>query len=162
MRSVTVAAGVFAPGHAGELTRFLPFELVDDVLAGTGRVQRRVRVLPSRVVVYFVIALGMFPHLGYALVWAKMVSGLKQLSLPSPSESALRQARRRSVRRRYGRCSRSWPVLWPGRTRRGCRIEGCGRWHSTAAARSRVRTIRGSGAGSARSITGWAGPGIPS
>jgi hypothetical protein len=94
-RTITVAAGKFAPGHAGELTRFLPFELVDAVLAETGRVQRRVRVLPSRVVVYFMIVLGMFPHLGYALVWAKMVSALKQLSLPTPSESALRQARRR-------------------------------------------------------------------
>ena len=34
-RTVTVAAGVFAPGHLGELTRYLPFELVDDVLAQT-------------------------------------------------------------------------------------------------------------------------------
>jgi hypothetical protein len=31
--TVTVAAGVFAPGHLGELTQYLPFELVDDVLA---------------------------------------------------------------------------------------------------------------------------------
>ena len=29
---VTVAAGAFAPGHLGELTRYLPFELADDVL----------------------------------------------------------------------------------------------------------------------------------
>ncbi len=27
--------GVFAPGHLGELTRFLPVELVDDVLTHT-------------------------------------------------------------------------------------------------------------------------------
>ena len=33
---VTVAAGAFAPGHLGELTRYLPFELVDDVLEMTG------------------------------------------------------------------------------------------------------------------------------
>ena len=32
---VMVAAGVLAPGHLGELTRYLPFELVDDVLAMT-------------------------------------------------------------------------------------------------------------------------------
>ena len=31
VRSVTVAAGVFAPGHLGELTRQVPFELVDAV-----------------------------------------------------------------------------------------------------------------------------------
>ena len=40
-RAVTVAEGVFAPGHLGELTQYLPFELVDDVLAQTGTVQRR-------------------------------------------------------------------------------------------------------------------------
>jgi transposase len=46
-RVVTVAAGVYAPGHLGELTQYLPFELVDDVLAATGTVQRRLRELPS-------------------------------------------------------------------------------------------------------------------
>ena len=46
-RAVTVAAGVFAPGHLGELTQYLPFELVDDVLAQTKTVQRRLRDLPS-------------------------------------------------------------------------------------------------------------------
>jgi len=58
--AVTVAAGVFAPGHLDELTRFLPFELVDDVLTETRTVQRRLRELPSRVGVYFVLALGLF------------------------------------------------------------------------------------------------------
>ena len=53
---VTVAAGVFAPGHLGELTRYLPFELVDDVLEMTGTVQKRMRALPSRVGMYFVLA----------------------------------------------------------------------------------------------------------
>lgn len=28
-RTITVAAGAFAPGHLGELTRIVPFELVD-------------------------------------------------------------------------------------------------------------------------------------
>ena len=36
-RTITVAAGVFAPGHLGELTQFAPFELVDDILAQTKR-----------------------------------------------------------------------------------------------------------------------------
>ena len=53
-RAVTVAAGVFAPGHLGELTQYLPFELVDDILEQTRTVQRRLRDLPSRVGVYFV------------------------------------------------------------------------------------------------------------
>jgi Insertion element 4 transposase N-terminal/Transposase DDE domain len=94
-RTVTVAAGVFAPGHLGELTQYLPFELVDDILAQTRTVQRRLRDLPSRVGVYFLLALGMYPRLGYARVWAKLTAGLAGLDLPSPSEKALRDLRRR-------------------------------------------------------------------
>ena len=94
-RAVTVAAGVFAPGHLGELTQYLPFELVDDILAQTRTVQRRLRDLPSRAGVYFVLALGMYPGLGYARVWAKLTAGLEGLPVPSPSEKALRDLRRR-------------------------------------------------------------------
>jgi Insertion element 4 transposase N-terminal len=94
-RAVTVAAGVFAPGHLGELTQYLPFELVDDVLAQTRTVRRRLRVLPSRVGVCFVLALGMYPRLGYARVWAKLTAGLAGLDVPCPSEKALRDLRRR-------------------------------------------------------------------
>ena len=94
-RSVTVAAGVFAPGHLGELTQYLPFELADDILAQTKTVQRRLRDLPSRVGVYFLLALGMYPRLGYARVWDKLTAGLEGLPVPSPSEKALRDLRRR-------------------------------------------------------------------
>ena len=94
-RAVTVAAGVFAPGHLGELTQWLPFELVDDILAQTRTVQKRLRDLPSRVGVYFVLALGLFPDLGYARVWGKLTAGLAGLDLPCPSEKALRDLRRR-------------------------------------------------------------------
>jgi hypothetical protein len=55
-RVVTVAGGRFAPGHLGELTQQVPFEMVDAVLEQTCRVQRRVRDLPSRVVVYLLLA----------------------------------------------------------------------------------------------------------
>jgi hypothetical protein len=94
-RSVTAAAGVYAPGHLGELTQYLPFELVDDVLSETKTVQRRLRDLPSRVGVYFVLALMLFTRLGYARVWRKLTTGLVGLELPSPSEKALRDLRRR-------------------------------------------------------------------
>ena len=94
-RAVTVAAGVFAPGHLGELTQYLPFELVDDILAQTKTVQRRLRDLPSRVGVYFVLALGMYPRLGYARVWGKLTAGLDGLPVACPSEKALRDLRRR-------------------------------------------------------------------
>jgi hypothetical protein len=63
---VTVAAGVFTPGHLGELTRYLPLESVDDVLEGTA--QRRLRALPSRVGVYLVLAPALFPVIGYLRV----------------------------------------------------------------------------------------------
>jgi hypothetical protein len=89
--AVTVAGGVFAPGHLGELTQYLPFELVDDVLAQTRTVQRRLRLLPSRAGVYFVLALALFPV--WAMRgWGKLTAGL---DLPRPSEKALRELRRR-------------------------------------------------------------------
>jgi hypothetical protein len=94
-RPVTVAAGLFAPGHLGELTRYLPFELVDDVLEMTGAVQQRMRMLPSRVGVYFLLAMTLFPGLGYPRVWDKLTAALDGLGLPRPSEKALRDLRRR-------------------------------------------------------------------
>jgi hypothetical protein len=94
-RVVTVAGGRFAPGHLGELTRQVPFEMVDAVLEETCRVQRRVRVLPARVVVYLLLAGCLFAELGYAQVWARMTAGLDGLAGASPTASALTQARRR-------------------------------------------------------------------
>jgi len=86
---------VFAPGHLGELTRLIPFEMVDDVLATTKRTQARVRLLPARVVVYLLLAGCLFAELGYRQVWSKLTSGLHGLPIASPSASALRQARQR-------------------------------------------------------------------
>jgi hypothetical protein len=87
---------VFAPGHLGELTRYLPFELVDEVLAETGCAERRLRDLPSRVGVYFVLGLALFPDLGYGQVWGKLVAGLAGVpGWPSPTAKALRDLRRR-------------------------------------------------------------------
>ncbi|MCN0178834.1 IS4 family transposase [Salinispora arenicola] len=94
-RTVTVAAGPFAAGHLGELTRLVPFEMIDDVLAATRRTQRRVRLLPARVVVYLLLAGCLFADCGYRQVWAKLVAGLRGLPVADPSDSALRQARQR-------------------------------------------------------------------
>ena len=85
---VGVAAGGFAPGHLGELTRIMPFEMVDAVLAQTGAQQRRVRALPSRVVVYLLLAGGLFGELGYGQVWARMIAGLYGLSVATRGECA--------------------------------------------------------------------------
>ncbi|MDX2757239.1 IS4 family transposase [Streptomyces europaeiscabiei] len=93
-RTVTVAAGRFAAGHLGGLTPFLPFELVDAVLEETRAVQHRLRDLPSRVGVYFLVAMCLFPEVGYRLVWDKLVSGTGGV-LPAPSAKGLRDLRRR-------------------------------------------------------------------
>jgi hypothetical protein len=92
---VAVAAGVFAPGHLGELTRLVPFEMLDDVLATTRRTQSRVRLLPARVVMYLLLAGCLFTELGYRQVWSKLTSGLAGLPIVAPTGSALRQARQR-------------------------------------------------------------------
>jgi transposase IS4-like protein/DDE family transposase len=90
-----VAKGRFAPGHLGELTQLIPFEMVDEALKATGRVQSRLRDLPSRVVVYLLLAACLFPEVGYPGVWRKLTGALAHLPLATPSASALAQARRR-------------------------------------------------------------------
>jgi hypothetical protein len=94
-RVVTVAGGRFAPGHLGELTQQVPFEMVDAALEETRRLQRRVRDLPARVVVYLLLAGCLFAELGYSQVWAKLTAGLGGLPVPVPASSAMTQARRR-------------------------------------------------------------------
>jgi hypothetical protein len=94
-RAVTVAGGRFAPGHLGELTQQVPFEMVDAVLEETCRVQRRVRVLPARVVVYLLLAGGLFAELGYGQVWRRLAAGLDEPDAAAPTASAMTQARRR-------------------------------------------------------------------
>jgi Insertion element 4 transposase N-terminal/Transposase DDE domain len=94
-RTITVAPGRFAPGHLGELTQQLPFEMVDAALAATGRTQSRVRDLPARVVVYLLVAGCLFAELGYVGVWQRLCAGLDGLKVATPTASALTQARRR-------------------------------------------------------------------
>ncbi len=94
-RTCRLAAGAFAPGHLGELTQQVPFEMVDAVLAQTGTTQQRVRDLPSRVVVYLLLAGCLFGELGYRKVWQRLVAGLDGLQVADPSAAGLRQARRR-------------------------------------------------------------------
>jgi hypothetical protein len=94
-RTVTVAAGRFAPGHLGELTQLIPFEMVDDALERTRTVQARVRLLPARVVVYLLLAGCLFAEIGYVQVWHRLVAGLHGIPITVPTASALRQARQR-------------------------------------------------------------------
>ncbi|MEU6325638.1 IS4 family transposase [Streptomyces sp. NPDC047009] len=94
-RTIEVAGGVYAPGHLGELTQVVDFALVDAVLEETGTRERRLRLLPSRVVVYFVLALALFEDCSYRGVWGKLVAGLEGLALVRPAVSSLSRARRR-------------------------------------------------------------------
>jgi len=94
-RTITVAGGRFAPGHLGELTQHLPFEMADEALAATGATQARVRDLPSRVVVYLLLAACLFPEVGYLGVWRKLTAGLAGVPVATPTKGALGQARRR-------------------------------------------------------------------
>ncbi|WP_250405544.1 IS4 family transposase [Streptomyces cellostaticus] len=86
---------LLAPGHLGELSRYLPVELVDAVVEERRAMEQRRRLLPSRIGVYFVFALCLFPALGYRRVWSKLVCGLGRLCSIEPSEKALRCLRRR-------------------------------------------------------------------
>ncbi|WP_371503141.1 IS4 family transposase [Kitasatospora sp. NBC_00374] len=92
---VSAAGGVFAPGHLGELTQIVDFELVDAVLEETGARERRLRLLPSRVVVYFVLALALFEDCSYVAVWNKLTAALGTLAPVRPAASSLARARRR-------------------------------------------------------------------
>jgi Insertion element 4 transposase N-terminal/Transposase DDE domain len=61
----------------GVLTRAFPPSLVDGVVARTGRVQQRSRLLPARLVVYFVLAMCLFSGQGYEEVARLLTEGLK-------------------------------------------------------------------------------------
>jgi hypothetical protein len=83
----------------GTLTRIVRRELVDEVLADTGRQEKRSRLLPAGVVVYFVMAMAIFRD-GYEEVLRKLVGGLQFMGNWSrrwniPTTGAVSQARER-------------------------------------------------------------------
>jgi Insertion element 4 transposase N-terminal/Transposase DDE domain len=84
----------------GVLTRVFPPELVDAVVAEVGRGERRQRLLPARVVVYYVLAMALFSQASYEEVMRQLVEGLSwasgwQRAWEVPSKAAIFQARRR-------------------------------------------------------------------
>jgi hypothetical protein len=60
----------------GALTSTFPPELVDQVIERTGRAEQRRRLLPARVVVYFVLALALYGQAAYEEVMRCLVEGL--------------------------------------------------------------------------------------
>jgi hypothetical protein len=84
----------------GVLTRLVTRELVSEVLADTRKSEIRSRLLPARVVVYFVLALTLFYGDSYEEVMRKLVQGLRYIGIwkrewKVPTSSALSQARQR-------------------------------------------------------------------
>ncbi|WP_220449968.1 IS4 family transposase, partial [Nonomuraea longispora] len=69
--------------------------MVDEVLAQTRALERRVRLVPARVTVYLLLAAALFTGLGYRQVFDRLCAGLTGLAPARPSGSALRQARQR-------------------------------------------------------------------
>jgi hypothetical protein len=85
---------VFAPGHLGELTQIVPFELVDEALAASGGHQQRLRRLPSRVVVYLLLAGALFESMGWSQVWSRLTASLPDPPR-APAGSSITEAMRR-------------------------------------------------------------------
>jgi len=83
----------------GFLAAFCPPALVDRVLEETDRVEQRTRRLPSRLVVYYVLAMALYAGEGYRELYRLLVEGLRSVdpSLPIvvPQKSAFSKARER-------------------------------------------------------------------
>ncbi|ARX84389.1 transposase [Streptomyces alboflavus] len=84
----------------GVLTRVFPPELVDEVVAECGRTELRSRLLPARVVVYFVLAMCLFSGQGYEEVARLLTQGLERVRRWDkpwrvPTTAAIGRARRR-------------------------------------------------------------------
>jgi len=84
----------------GVLTRVFPPDVVDRVVAEAGRVERRQRLLPARVVVYYVLALALFADSSYEEVMRQLVEGLAwdsgwQRAWAVPDKASIFKARRR-------------------------------------------------------------------
>lgn len=84
----------------GVLTRVFPPELVDRVIAEAGRTEVRHRLLPARVVVYYVLGLALFSQASYEEVMRELTEGLSWASgwaqsWSVPTKAALFKARAR-------------------------------------------------------------------
>ena len=82
------------------LTRVFPPELVDRVVAEAGRTEQRQRLLPARVVVYYVLGLALYSSSSYEEVMRMLVDGLSWASgwrrpWSVPTKGALSLARSR-------------------------------------------------------------------
>lgn len=96
---VRVSADVGELSGLGLLTWVYRPGLVDRVVAACGRAEHRRRLLPARLVVYFVLALALFSPAPYLEVMRHLVEGLRSQGLLGewriPAKSSLFRARQR-------------------------------------------------------------------
>src|SRR6201991_503367 len=95
-----VPAGRFEIGKAriGVLAEAFPLETVQAILAATGREGKRKRLLPGSMMVYYVIALGLFVGVGCREVLRRLLDGALWIwpnEVRVATESAITQARQR-------------------------------------------------------------------
>ncbi len=94
-----VSASVSELSGLGLLTWVYPPGLVDRVVAACGRGEQRRRLLPARLVVYFVLGLALFSPAPYLDVMRHLVEGLRSQGLLGewriPGKSSLFRARQR-------------------------------------------------------------------
>jgi hypothetical protein len=84
----------------GVLTRLLDRDLVDEVVAAADRQEKRSRLLPARVMVYYVLALCLFFGVSYEEVMRKLTHGLRSVGSwrkewTIPTTGAISKARMR-------------------------------------------------------------------
>ena len=82
----------------GVLTATYPQGLVDKVIESTGKRELRYRLLPARMVVYYVLAMTLFQEAGYEEVLRELTEGLlgrARNALQRPSSVAISKARAR-------------------------------------------------------------------
>ncbi|WP_249124604.1 transposase [Saccharopolyspora erythraea] len=87
--------------------------MVDEALAETCAVQSRLRDLPSRVVVYLLLAACLFPELGYPGVWAKLTGGLRSLPTATPTAAGCSRRAAGWAWRRCVGCSTCYAAVPP-------------------------------------------------
>ena len=84
----------------GVVSRAVPREKIDSILAETGKTSIRQRELPARLVVYYVIALALYMHSSYREVLRCLLEGIQWLTKPDETvkaagKSGISQARSR-------------------------------------------------------------------
>src|SRR3954463_9606505 len=86
----------------GVLTTTMPGELIDAVLRDTGKQSQRYRQLPARLVVYYVMALGLFAQAACGAVLRCLLEGVPWLHLKGESTALAGKSATTKARIRHG------------------------------------------------------------